>query len=251
MGIIWATLERRHLVYVLAMTAAVATRENLLALTAFNALHLVRTGRGAPRFLVAAGLQVIPLAAWLLSTSYPVFHPGSDPGLRGAVELVSTLPLNLDRQARAPLAWVNALGVLAILPVLSWRRVATFLGERYEWAWYVAVTVALAFGGGSDLDRFFTWLAPAAVFALLVVDLPGDGSLPRLWIAWLALHLVAMEAVLPWFPEERFYLSRTAAHVGRPEVAHIALFSWSLVAAVVAVALQEGAREKLARFRDG
>jgi hypothetical protein len=239
MVIIWATLERRHAIYVLAMTAAAATRENLLALTLFNVLHLVRTERGPHRFLTALVLQVVPLTMFALGRLYPVFPQRHPPMAAFAWKQLVQFVNDPAMQGRFLLAYVNSLGILAILPVLSWQRVRAFLAERYEWAYYLAAHVALSTIGGLDFDRFAVWVAPVAILGLLAVDVPARGPLPRVWLTWLLLHLVAMEFGFPWSPEEAFYHSRYAGHPMSTGFAYIAVFSWALVAVVVTLWSEE------------
>jgi hypothetical protein len=122
--------------------------------------------------------------------------------------------------------------------LLSWRRVATFLGERYEWAYFVAANLAVSIVGAGDFDRFMVWLAPVAILTLLVGDFSG-GSPPRLCMHWLLLHVIAMEFFLPWFPDRDFYLSRYATHASGAGFAYIAVFSWVLIAVAVAIRVNE------------
>jgi hypothetical protein len=240
MAIIWATLEKRHLVYTLAMVAAVATRENLLALMPFHALHLIRTGSGTGRFVAAVLPQIPALAAYWLSRKYPVF-PGvvSFPAWMAVKMGATQFVQSAASQQRLLLAYLNAVGVPLILLALAWRRAVVALGARYEWAYLVAVSLALSVVGGSDLDRFATWLAPAAILGVLALYIPRRGPVPRIWMYWLLIHVSAMEFFLPWFPEEPFYLSRYAAHAPGVAYTYIAVFSWALIAAVMALQVND------------
>jgi len=245
MAIIWATLEGRPVVYLLAMAAAVGTRENLIVLTVFNALYTLRTAKGSRRFLDAALLQIPALAVFALSRRYPVFPPFRYPGSafdiarRGVEDFVS----NPTMQWMFILSYVNALGIFAILPLLFWRRFTLFLRERYEWAYYVVVSVALSTAGGVDFDRYAVPLAPIAILGMLALTVPADGRIPRLWLYWLAVHVVSMEFIFPWFPEEGFYMSRCAAHAKGLALTYIADFSWVLAAVTFALALHDRASE--------
>jgi len=238
LAIICATLEKRAFLYLFAMAAAVYTRENLLALTVFNALYLIRTGNGPGRFLTAAVLQLPPFAVYALNRRHPVFLPLYDTGAWPMLESWGRRFL-LDPGWREVsfLAYCNSLGVLLILALLSWRGVARFLGERHECAYYVAGNVVLSIVGGSDVDRYAVWLAPVAIFTLLSLDFSRPGPPPRIWLYWFVLQAAAMEFCLPWFPDEAFYLSRTAAHATGPTLAYITVFSWALVATAVVMQL--------------
>ena len=237
-AIVWATLERRNGLYLLAMIAAVATRENLLALLPFNVLYALRAGARGRRLAVATALQAIPVVAFALSRRYPVFVAIGDVGpawlVTAAVAFVRTPAL----QQQWLLGYVNALGVLAIVPVLGWRRSATFLAEHYEWAWFFGVTLVLTAICGSDYDRYAVWITPLAV-ALVASELRDVAAPPRLWLYFLALQIVAMELFLPWQPEQAFYVSRTTAHAMGAAYTYLAVFAWALIAMVVAMRLHE------------
>ena len=238
LAIIWATLEKRPFLYLLAMAAAVYTRENLLALTVFNALHSIRTGHGARRFLTAAVLQLPPFAVYLLNRRHPVFLPLYDTGPWPMLAAWGRrFLLDPGWQEVSLLAYCNSLGLLLILALLCWRGVVRFLGKYYEWAYYVVVNVLLSIVGGSDVDRYAVWLAPVAIFAVLSLDFSRPGPPPRVWLYWFVVQAAAMEFFLPWFPDEAFYLSRFAAHATGPTLAYVTVFSWALIAAVVAMQL--------------
>jgi hypothetical protein len=238
--IVWATLERRHVVYLLAMAAAVATRENLLALVGFNALYGVRTGVGRRRLPGAVLLQVLPLALLWLSRRFPVFTPlGDAGGLDTALRRGSQFVLDPALQGRFLLAYANSLGVLLILPLLAWRRTLAFLGARYAWAYYLAASVGLSVVGGRDFDRFALWLAPLAIPGVLALDVRRPGRVANVAVSWLVLQVIAMEAVFPWFPDVGFYTGLSAAHATGPPLACMAAFSWILLAVVVAMRMHE------------
>jgi hypothetical protein len=237
LAILWATLERRHAAYVLATIVAVGTRENLLALVPFNVLHTVRTGAGRRRFAIAAALQVAPLVVLAFSRRYPVFRPLGAPGPAVFLDAGAALMKSPATQGVLSLAYVNALGVLALVPLLSWRRTLAFLGERWEWAYFLVATLVLSAVGGYDYDRFATWMTPLPL-VMLAVGALGDAATPsRLSLHLLALQAVAMELFMPWFADEPFYLSRYAAHAFGAGVAAIAVYTWVLVAMVVAMRL--------------
>jgi hypothetical protein len=237
LAIIWATLERRHAAYVLAMIVAVGTRENLLALLPFNALHVVRTGAGRRRFVLAATLQLVPLVLLALSRWHPVFRPVGAPGPTLFLTAGVALAKSPATQGVLSLAYSNALGALAVLPLLSWRRTVAFLGERWEWAYFLVSTFVLSAVGGYDYDRFASWMTPLPLVLLVAAEL-RDAAVPsRLWLHLLALQAVAMELFLPWYPDEPFYLSRYAAHAFGAGVAAIAVYAWVLVVLLVAMRL--------------
>src|SRR4029079_2054012 len=103
------------------------------------------------------------------------------------------------RQQLAVLAYVNSLGVLAIIPVLWWRQTAELLAERYEWAAYVAANVVLSVAGGADGDRFAVSLAALALRAVTAIRRSSPPS--RRWLYLVLVQATAMELFLPWFPE--------------------------------------------------
>jgi hypothetical protein len=238
MAIVWATLERRPLMYVVAMVAAVATRENLLGLLPFNLLYELRMGASPRRFALTTALQAIPVVAFVLSRRYPVFVAIGDVGPAWLVTAAVGFVRSPAQQQELLLGFVNALGVLAIVPVLAWRRSATFLAEHYEWAWFFGVTLVLTAICGSDYDRYAVWMTPLAV--ALVASEQRDAAVPsHRWLCLLALQVVAMELFLPWLPDQAFYVSRCASHAMGSPFAYVAAFSAALVAMVVAMELHD------------
>ena len=176
-------------------------RENLLALTVFNALHSIRTGHGARRFLTAAVLQLPPFAVYLLNRRHPVFLPLYDTGPWPMLAAWGRrFLLDPGWQEVSLLAYCNSLGLLFILALLCWRGVVRFLGKYYEWAYYVVVgrrpLRRVARPGRhlrGPLARFFPPGSSAARLALLV-HRPGCGDgvlssvVPRRGVLPLALR---------------------------------------------------------------
>src|SRR5207302_3582141 len=105
----------------------------------------------------------------------------------------------------------------------------------------VAVKVLLSIDGGYDVDGYAVWLAPVAIFTVVSLDFSRPGPPPRIWLYWFVLQAAAMEFCLPWFPDEAFYLSRFAAHATGPTLAYVTVFSWALIATVVAMQLGDQA----------
>jgi hypothetical protein len=242
LAIVWATLERRPILYVVAMVAAVATRENLLVLLPFNLLYAFRTGTRGGRLVGAAALQALPVIAFVLSRWHPVFVSIGDVGAGWLLAAGTTFVRSPAQQQALMLGYVNALGVLAVVPVLSWRRAVAFIGEQYEWAWFFGATLVLSAICGSDFDRYAVWMSPLAI-ALVTLEMRDAGSPSRLWIHFVLLQLVATELFLPWGPEQAFYVSRCASHAIGSPFAYIAVFSVALVVMVAAMELHDPGRQ--------
>ena len=197
MTVVWTTLTHRYVLYILAMAAAVSTRENLLILMFFNVLYVIRTG-GRRRIVLATLLQVLPLILFALSRAHPVFQPDGEATWLVAGRAAKRFLMDPEQQTRFVLADLNSLGLLVVLTAYSWRKVWTSSRRSYEWAYFAAASLGIAVIGGADFDRFAVWLAPCLIFSLLAVSFPLEGGASRLWIYWLVLQAVAMEFFLPW-----------------------------------------------------
>ena len=234
LAVVYCTLARHRVGYLVAMAAAVFCRENLMPLMGFHVLHAIRTERGLRARLGALALQAVPIALFVLSRRWPVFAP--DRPMRLGIGLYFwALFLWPWAAPRALLAHASTLGLLFVLPALRWRAWATSLWREYEWGYFFLTTLFLTFATGLDIDRFTMWEAPLLVAA--VARLPSVGAAgPRgwLWLHLLALHAVGTQFLLPWAPSEPFYMSLYAVYATGPALAVMAV-SGALTAALAAL----------------
>jgi len=232
-----ATLRGRHWLYVLAMLAAVFTRENLLVLAPFHVLYAIRTGPTRRAWILSVGLQVLPVAALVLSRLYPpvapdgTWDPWDDLALWSERFFFVAAP---GRQQMFVLASINALGILAILPVLQLRSTVGFLWRSYEWLYLAAASLLLSAVVGADYDRFAMWSLP-----VVIVLLAESGALARIGgkaiLFLLAGHLVASELLFPWASTEHFMLTRFAAHPVDESFRQMSIACWAIAAYTVLV----------------
>ena len=229
---VYAVIAEKHALFAVTLAVGLACRENLIVLIPFYLAHALRDRDnrcGWPRHLA---FLLIPLTAFLLYKFFPVFLADRD------YSVLHTMAGWANRFVRQPAnqhvfvtAHFNALGMLAVVPLLHARELVAFFRSEPEWLVYAAATAAVSVLGGYDYDRFALWQVPtvAAFFFRVLAKLP----LYRL-TAWLvvivALQLVASEVLLYWAPDESFYLSRYAVYaIGRVAFAAILAFTTLLL----------------------
>jgi hypothetical protein len=205
--VVFCTLARSRVGYLLAMGAAVFCRENLMPLMGFHVLHAIRTERALAPRLEAVALQAIPTGLYVASRVWPVFPPDRPFQTRIPNLFFFLLFLRpLDSVPVVLLAHTMTLGLLVVLPVLRVRAWLPQIWPRYEWRYFFFVTLFLTVATGFDIDRFTMWQLPlliAAVACLPTLAAPG----PRgwLWLHLMLLHAVSTQFLLPWAPSEAFY----------------------------------------------
>lgn len=232
--VLYATVARRHVLYLAAMTAAMFCRENLLVLVGFHVLFHFRERKSLPRFALVLLIQLVPIAAFWWSRHHPL-HPPSEwyDALVTFVFYGSHFLATPEQQARFLVAHLNALGVLALMPLFFWRELWQFAKRYYEWTYYVAISLCLTAGGGLDLDRFATWQAPALVAFVVWLSRHKHAPSTHSLLVLFLLQLVAMELPLGWPSSEDFYFFMNAAQatgwgytVGVVGAVVIALGAW-------------------------
>jgi hypothetical protein len=233
-AILYATVTGHEVLYLTAMAVGVLCREDVLLMSGFYVLHSVRTGTWRTQRRRILLLQVPPFVVFALVREFPPFVPALNVNvLRTAVNTAQAV---LADPVRGALSFINALGVLVVVPLLLLRRVGRFFWDRYEWL-YCLLVMSTAALFRWDVDRLVLWCAP--ILALAELSACGDLTNPRTRRAWSALfllQLVAMEFVLPWFPDEAFYLARSATHAGRDGYVGIAASSGALALIIIVLA---------------
>lgn len=232
MSIIYATVSRNDIVYVIAMSAAVFCRENLLALVLFNLLHSVRCGDASRRYVRAALVHAIPIALFISSRTclaVPSEVPSS-PFLQYVGSFAWSFLSQPKRQGVVAMGYLNALGLVAVFALYRARHVVRFLTAHYEWLYYVVVTVVMTIVLGADVDRYAVWMAPALIVASLAPNPHVDAAAVRLWGYLLLAHAASMELFVPWYPDRPFSDSRFAAYATPDAYAAITIATAALLA---------------------
>ncbi len=217
LAIVYFTLTKKHIYYLVAMSLSVYCRENLLALMFFNILYNIRTKKAGKDIYRAVLRQIIPFSIFVLSRKVPVLllsplaTVSSSHFLKGRMFL---LFFDADWKVRVFLAHVNALGILVMLPFFYRMRTNAFLKDNYEWIYYLLINFFLCLIGGGDLDRYATWQMPLLI---VLVMLAGEHYSAVAWLYLLLIQSIAMEFFLPWMRDREFYLSLMAAHPA-PEI---------------------------------
>ena len=210
-GVLLCAVSGRHILYLTCMMLAVFCRENLLGLVPFHILCLFSGSRPRREAFGLALLNLVPLAAFVLSRSFPFVIPVGGYSLyRQALSFATLLALDPKRQVNFFLAHINSLGVLAVVPFLFWKRSLTFFLRHRCWCYFFFMNLVLSIIGGNDRDRFALWQAP-----MLVILVAGELSCQARQV--LFAHLLFLQAVwselfMPWRPDVDFYLSRYAVY---------------------------------------
>jgi len=234
LGIVYAAVSRTQILYLICMTLAVVSRENLLALIPFHILCTFCLVASPRQRVWAALLNTIPVACFFISRHFPLVEGYGEYHATGAVLSYTKMFLvNPGRQLRFFFAHINSLGVLAVLPLLMWKTSYKFLIRHWYWCYFILLNLVFSIVGGSDIDRFALWQAPILIL-LIVHELRNEAALVVLG-HFLVMQVVWSELLIPWWPDMRFYLSRYAVHSRSADAFLMCLSCISLVAAVAIV----------------
>jgi hypothetical protein len=225
-----AAVRKNHIVFALTLAVGVYTRENLFFLAPFHVIaswRLRKHWREPVFALIAAAAPIAVLfyarANPIVDLTYP-YDPLYELELWG-----ERFFFDGRRQQLAAYAWLNSLGILALLPVLDLRRTLTFLRTHAEWIFFFFAMSLPATCAGADYDRFPLWSMPLGVVLFaggLHGELRGRGL-----VLILAVQLIAGELFLPWIETEFFQISRMAAHPQRNSFHYVASSVLSFVLA--------------------
>ncbi len=191
LAIIYLTVHAYYLPLVAVLIVAGLQKEALAAFSVFAAVALIRQQGG--RVTLSTGLLGATLIAAPFCTIFAV---------RSMVTTLTSIDTGKETEEQlrllvTPGYWpvllhssFSGLGLLGIVVLLRPRRWLAFVREHYEWIAYVAIALAILFGG-RDKGRLFLNLLPAAViFAVMVIDdlqVLKSGTRGLAWIAVLLL----------------------------------------------------------------
>jgi hypothetical protein len=239
LALIVTALEGRFLLFAGLLIAGTLTRENLIAVAPFIwFVHVRRDPLGVTLRVLAIGLAAI--LVYFMVRVFPVIAPPSDYGnwlerYNIGVNLRQVFE-NYDAHAwRYVLAALLSLGMFFALPFAWPRRALAFLGRERQWAYYLAMTYAIALVGGRGDDRYLYTLVPfLAVLVLQIAPATLWRSAWRLGALGVA-HLVAVRFLWPVGPSESEFLQYEVSAM--PVDRLIALTILCGVLAVVGVAV--------------
>ena len=248
-ALILCALERRLVLFAVALAAGVLARENLVMTIPFLWRAHVRS---APvRWTVLVALASVPaIAAFLLIRAFPPVAPAAGSGaLTQATVVAQELVLIFENQSgqawRVLLAAPLSLGLLLVIPLLRARATLRFLSREMHWMYFAALAVVLAVIGGRDNDRYFYVLAP--LLLILTFAVHGD-----LWSSWpraaalTTLQLIALRVGWPIGTTEYEYLQYTTGFMELDRLFALALLMALVsVVAIVVVRSRRGAGEAL------
>jgi len=248
-ALILCALERRLVLFAVALAAGVLARENLVMTIPFLWRAHVRS---APvRWTVLVALASVPaIAAFLLIRAFPPVAPAAGSGaLTQATVVAQELVLIFENQSgqawRVLLAAPLSLGLLLVIPLLRARATLRFLSREMHWMYFAALAVVLAVIGGRDNDRYFYALAP--LLLILTFAVHGD-----LWSSWpraaalTTLQLIALRVGWPIGTTEYEYLQYTTGFMELDRLFALALLMALVsVVAIVLVRSRRGAGEAL------
>lgn len=210
-ALVFAAVARVPWLFVALIGPAVLARENLIVLVPMLWIALLARGpRTATAWSAAAGAIALAAIAWVrIAPPVPPAQP-----FDAVFELrqnVAWLVTNAgDRAVRFASAWVLALGLFAVVPLVAWRATVAFLRRELAWTYYLVATVALIVTIGGDYDRYFVYLVP--VLAVLAF-----GAASHFWVssavlaAATGLHLLVARFGWPVGTSEEAYLRYSVA----------------------------------------
>ena len=190
--IIHMTVCRRYVLLLPVLAIAALQRESLAAYALFAAAHLART-RGwrldARAWALAAALVCVP-AAVVYALHWAIVPSNPYNALLGYRDHVAAL----GQWAAWPMlaqAAFSGLGLLPALLLVQWGPWLAFLRRRAEWVVYLAISLAMLFGG-LDKARLFLYCLPLVVLlSLQVVDSLRALAEPRRFAAWVVAAVAA------------------------------------------------------------
>ena len=194
LGIIYLTITSQYVLLTAILMLGAIQKESLAVFAVFAVAHLIREKGRRPDFrtgALSAALIGLPLAAVAIVRA---IVPAPDEYSAAQATLAELRHLG-DWHTWPVMAqsMFSGLGLLPVLLVASPRVWLTFLRAHFEWAVYLAIAVALLFGG-VDKARLLLYALPLVVIlSLCVVDAMRGATSAKLFAAWtgvlLALHL--------------------------------------------------------------
>jgi hypothetical protein len=238
-ALVFAVVSRLPWLFALLIGPAALTRENLIVLVPM--LWLALLPRGAWRATAwSAAAAAVALAAIVWVRLWPPVPPAQP--FDAAFELRQNLEWFFtnagDRALRFASAWVLALGLLGVVPLVAWRASLGFLRRELAWAYYLVATVGLIVAIGGDYDRYFLYLVP--VLAVLAF-----GAVAELWRASVVLavvtgvHLLLVRFASPVGTTEAAYLGYSVATMRVADLLVLLAGAVALVAAAAAMLVVE------------
>ena len=226
--LILCALERRLVLFAIALVAGVLARENLVVAIPF----LWRANlRSTPwRWTLVVALVSVPtIAALFLIRVFPAVEPstGSNPLSQSVIfasQIAWIIQNRFGEAWRVLLAGPVSLGLLLLIPLMRFRESWRFLSREMHWLYFGIITVGFSVIGGRDTDRYLYVLTPL----LLVLTFAVHGDLWRSWpraIALTSLQLIALRVGWPIGVTEHDYLQYTTGFMELDRLAGIALLA--------------------------
>ena len=253
LALIVTALERRFLLFALALLVGTLTRENLIALAPF--LWFANVRRDPLRVtVVSIGVGLLAVLVYLVVRIFPVIPPPPDyenwaerynigVNLRQVFE-------NYDAHAwRYALAGLLSLGMFFALPFAWPSRALAFLGRERHWAYYLVMTFAVTLVGGRGDDRYLYALVP--LLAVLIFQVAPSSLWRSPWrVTALGLaHLVAVRFLWPVGPSrDEFLQYEVSAMPVERLTALTILCAVVAIAAIAVVRLHRGAPSEARAF---
>ena len=227
-ALVYAIVARIPWLFVVLIAPAMIARENLIVLVPMLGLALLPLGlRRASAWTVLAGVVALAAYAWV-RIAPPIPAAETFDAVHEARQNVEWLFTNTnDRALRFASAWLLAIGLFALVPLVRLRTTLTFLRTELAWAYYLVSTLALIIVIGGDYDRYFLYLVP--VLAVLTAR-ALSGVRPIVIAIVTVAHLLVARFAWPVSSTEDAYLGYNVATMDVPLLQ-------TLFAAAAAVAL--------------
>jgi hypothetical protein len=225
-ALILCALERRLVLFGIALIAGVLARENLVVTIPFLWRANLRSGPVRWTFVVALVSLPAIAALFLIRVFPPVApSPGSDP-LSQTVIVASQIAWIIQNRFgeawRVLLAGPVSLGLLLLIPFMRFRETWRFFSQERHWLYFGVIAVVFSVIGGRDTDRYLYVLTPL----LLVLTFAVHGDVWRSWpraTSLTVLQLLALRVGWPIGTTEHDYLQYTTGFMELDRLAALAL----------------------------
>lgn len=245
-ALVYAVAARLPWLFAALIGPAMLARENLVVLLPMLWLALLTRGLARATAWTALATAVAVAALLWVRLAPPVPAAEAFDALAEARQNLSWFFGNAgERALRFASAWLLALGLFALVPLLTPRASAAFLRREPIWAYYLAATAALIVVIGGDYDRYFLYLVPGLAVLAFGAAGPVVWHGPALLAVATAGHLLVARSLRPVGTSEEAYL---AYNIATMEVAQLLamLAGGAVVAALTAAVLLAARRRRAA-----
>lgn len=208
----WALYAPLLLLFAVLTAVGSLARETLGLLVIPFALARWQRGDSAARILVPTAIAGAATAVALTFARAGVRPVNDYHHLRYAIAYGSVHWLHPNGLLHVGLAVASTGGVPFFLVLLQPRGAARFLHDRIHWIAYGILFLVLVGIGGSDMERFATYLLPVLILTTLAIlqDRPAFYRQPFIAAALVTLHVFSQRVFWPYPTERQLLIDDTS-----------------------------------------